>query len=199
MSLKIQVYSDYVCPFCYLAEFPLRAAIRGRDVEVEWMPFELRPEPSPTLRPEGEYLQQTWARSVYPMAERMGVPIVLPDASPQPHTHLAFEGDQFAKGRDLGPAYNERVLDAFFREGRDIGDVAVLSELAGEVGLDRVEFDAALRLRDDREAHRSALRHASDEAKITGVPAFVIGGRVLAGVQDEATLDAAITDALNRP
>jgi predicted DsbA family dithiol-disulfide isomerase len=69
---------------CYLAEFPLRQAIRGRDVQVEWMPFELRPETHPTLRPEGEYLQ-----SVYQIAQRMGVPIKLPPISPQPHSHLA--------------------------------------------------------------------------------------------------------------
>ena len=51
MPLTIKVYSDYVCPFCFLAEFPLQEAIRGKDVAVEWMPFELRPEPTPTLRP----------------------------------------------------------------------------------------------------------------------------------------------------
>src|SRR5436190_12364789 len=94
MPLKIKVYSDYVCPFCYLAEVPLREAIRGKDVEVEWMPFELRPEPQPTLRPEGDYLQRAWLQSVYPIARRMGVPIKLPALSPQPHTHLAFEGYQ---------------------------------------------------------------------------------------------------------
>ena len=47
-----------------VAEFPLKQAIVGRDVEVEWMPFELRPEPHPTLRPEGEYLQRAWSQSV---------------------------------------------------------------------------------------------------------------------------------------
>ena len=126
MPLKMQVYPDEVCPLGHLTGFRLRPAIRGRDVEVEWMPFELRPEPSPTLRSEGESLQQTWPRSVYPMAERMGVPIVLPDIAPQPHTHPAFEGDQFATGRGLGLVDNERVLDAFLREGRDIGDAAGL-------------------------------------------------------------------------
>ena len=51
-------------------------------VEVEWMPFELRPYPTPTLEPEGDYLQSGWRDSVYPMAERMGVRIVLPSVSP---------------------------------------------------------------------------------------------------------------------
>lgn len=44
--MKIKVYSDYVCPFCFLAEQPLEEAIKGKDVEVEWMPYELRPYPN---------------------------------------------------------------------------------------------------------------------------------------------------------
>jgi len=58
------------------------------------MPFELRPEPQPTLRPEGDYLQRAWQQSVYPIARQMGAPIALPPVSPQPHTLLAFEGYQ---------------------------------------------------------------------------------------------------------
>ena len=53
MTVTIWVYSDYVCPYCFLAEFPLKEAVEGKDVTVEWMPFELRPEPTPTLTPEG--------------------------------------------------------------------------------------------------------------------------------------------------
>ena len=105
------------------------------------MPFELRPEPHPTLRPEGEYLQRAWSQSVYPLARRMGVPIVLPQVSPQPHTHLAFEGFQYAKEHGKANEYNHRVLEAFFREGQDIGDTDVLTKLAGEVGLDEQEFE----------------------------------------------------------
>src|SRR3954453_19152818 len=170
MGIKIKVYSDYVCPFCYLAEFPLHEAVKGKDVEVEWMPFELRPYPNPTLRPEGEYLQQAWSRSVYPLARSMGVPIVLPQVSPQPHTHLAFEGYQYARERGKGNDYTLRVLEAFFREGRDIGDPAVLGELAGDVGLDREDFEQALATLRYREAHRQALRHSYEEAGVTGVP-----------------------------
>jgi hypothetical protein len=84
------------------------------------MPFELRPEPQPTLRPEGEYLQRAWSQSVYPLARRMGVPIVLPPVSPQPHTHLAFEGYQYAREHGKGSEYNHRVLEAFFVEGRPV-------------------------------------------------------------------------------
>ncbi len=160
------------------------------------MPFELRPEPHPTLRPEGEYLQRAWQQSVYPIARRMGVPISLPPISPQPHTHLAFEGYQYAKEHGQGNEYNRRILEAFFVEGRDIGDIGVLAALAGAVGLDAAEFREALRTRKYREAHRRALRHAYEEAGVTGVPLFVIGDRVLTGLQDRETLEAVIEEQM---
>jgi predicted DsbA family dithiol-disulfide isomerase len=59
--VRITVWSDYVCPFCYLEE-PVLDRIReeyGERVEVEWRVFKLRPEPVPTLDPDGEYLHST--------------------------------------------------------------------------------------------------------------------------------------------
>src|SRR5207248_2205224 len=99
------------------------------------------------------YLQRAWQQSVYPIARRMGVEIKLPQVSPQPHTHLAFEGYQYAKEHGRGNDYNHRVLKAFFVEGQDIGRSDVLTRLAGEVGLDQQEFEHALRTRKYREAH----------------------------------------------
>src|SRR5579871_5732313 len=162
------------------------------------MPFELRPEPLPTLRPEGDYLQRAWQQSVYPLARRMGVPITLPAVSPQPHTHLAFEGYQYAREDGKGNDYNHRVLKAFFVEGQDIGQINVLAKLAGEVGLNEKEFEQALRTRKYREAHRQALRHAYEEADVTGVRMFVIGDRVLTGLRDRGTLEAVIEEELAR-
>jgi predicted DsbA family dithiol-disulfide isomerase len=175
-----------------LAEFPLREAIRGKDVEVEWMPFELRPHPNETLRPEGDYLQRAWHQRVYPIARQMGVPIKLPTVSPQPHSHLAFEGFQYAKDHGRGNEYNHRVLEAFFVESQDIGEIGILSKLAGEIGLDNRDFEESLRTRKYREVHQRALRHAYEEAGVTGVPMFVIGDQVLTGLQDHDTLEAVI-------
>lgn len=162
------------------------------------MPFELRPEPQPTLRPEGDYLQRAWQQSVYPIARRMGVLIKLPTVSPQPHSHLAFEGYQYAKEHGKGNEYNHRVLQAFFVEGQDIGSIDVLTNLAGEVSLEEGEFEQALRTRKYRAAHQQALRHAYEEAGVTGVPMFVIGGHVLTGLQDRETLAAVIEEELAR-
>jgi predicted DsbA family dithiol-disulfide isomerase len=167
-------------------------------VTVEWLPFELRPFPTRTLLPEGEYLQAAWARSVYPLAARLGVPIRLPPVSPQPYTHLAFEGYQYAREHGKGNEYNHRVLAAFFQEGQDIGRPDVLARLAGEAGLDAGEFREALEARRYEGTHRRALHHAYYEAGITSVPTFVIGDRVLTGLQDADDLGRAIDAELRK-
>ena len=75
----------------------------------------------------------------------------------------------------------------------------VKTRLPGEVGLDPKEFEEALRTRKYREAHRRALRHAYEEAVVTGVPMFVIGGQVLTGLQDRETLEAVIEEERKGP
>lgn len=77
---------------------------------------------------------------MYPMSEQYGVKMVLPRVSPQPHTHLAFEGFQYAKEQGKGNAYNHRMFKAFFQEELDIGQVDVLVKLAGEIGLNEAEY-----------------------------------------------------------
>jgi predicted DsbA family dithiol-disulfide isomerase len=128
----------------------------------------------------------------------MGVPITLPQTSPQPYTYLAFEGFQYAQGHGQGNAYNHRVLTAFFQDGQDIGSIDVLTQVAGEVGLHEQEFREALQSRKYREAHQRALRRAHHKAGVVGVPMFVIGRQILTGLQDRETLGAVIGQELRR-
>lgn len=194
--MKIQVWSDFVCPFCMIAEQPLLEAVQasGLPVEIEWMPFELRPYPTPTLRPEDSYLQTVWPQSVYPMAERFGVELRLPRISPQPHTALAWQGYQYASAMGLGHAYNDLVLRAFFQEDQDIGRLDVLAQLASRVDLDAADFEAALREGRYREAHEQALAMARAQG-VSAVPAFRIGRRWLSGVQETRVLEQALREA----
>jgi predicted DsbA family dithiol-disulfide isomerase len=87
-------------------------------------------------------------------------------------------------------------LQAFFVEGRDIGDIGVLTKLASQVGLDEKEFSEALRTRKYRDTHQRALRHPYEEAGVTGVPMFINGDQVLTGLQDQQTLEAVIGEEL---
>lgn len=195
MPTTIEVFADFVCPFCYLAEQPLADAVEGRDVQIAWQPFELRAEPTPTLRPEDEYLQSTWQQVIYPMAERMGVPIVLPRVSPQPYSRLAFEGFAYAAEHGLGQRYTERIFRAFFVMQRDIGRVEVLTDIAAELRLDPDDFRAALDSGRYAHAHQQALRRAR-ELEITTVPTLLVDGQRLEGVPSAEALHRLLNDAV---
>lgn len=167
--------------------------MQGKDVEVTWMPFELRPYPTATLRPEDDYLQRAWRTSVYPMARRMGIDIKLPTVSPQPYTALAFEGLLFAQEHGKGNAYNSAVMRGFFQRDLDIGKLDILEGLASEVGLLSDEFRRALETGTFRDKHQQLLRHSYEEAHVTGVPLFMIGDMRLGALQDRKTLENAIS------
>ncbi|MGB6102299.1 MAG: DsbA family oxidoreductase [Pusillimonas sp.] len=194
---SITLYSDYVCPYCLLAEKGLSDAIGDRDIAITWRPFELRPAPEPTLRPEDPYLPSVWKRSVYPLAERLGVPIRLPSISPQPRTAKAFELLAMAQDEGLDNAYSLRVLRAFFQEDRDIGKPEVLIELAAEIGLDPDAARYALENGTYAQRHREAQRHAREDMQITSVPTIVVGKQVFRGTPPLDELKRAI-DQLER-
>ncbi|MFD4139755.1 DsbA family protein [Streptomyces sp. NPDC058572] len=193
-KIKIKVFSDYVCPFCMLAEGPLEEATKDLDVDIEWKPFELRAHPHPTLRPEDEYLPAIWARAVYPMARRLGVDIALPTVSPQPYTQLAFEGYQFAAERGEGIAYTRRMFRAFFQEDQDLGQLDILQALAEEIGLDGAAFRIALEDGTYREKHQHALREARAH-QVQSVPTILVGDTRIEGVPSPVQLRKAILDA----
>ncbi|WP_044748626.1 DsbA family oxidoreductase [Bacillus alveayuensis] len=194
MSLKIRVYSDFVCPFCYIGEKPLMEAIEGKDVELEWMPFELRPEPVEPLSPNSDYIQTVWQQSVKPLSARFGVNMELPDIDPIPRTHLAHEGYQYAKEQGKALEYVKAVFSAYWQEGKNISDIAVLSEAAEKIGLNKEEFRAALETRRYKDVHQQALRHAYEEANVTAVPTFIIGSRMLRGLHTKEMIEKIILE-----
>lgn len=191
---RITIYSDYVCPYCLLAEKVIEDVVGTRPVEIDWRAFELRPEPVPTLRPEDPYLPNVWRASVYPMARALGVEIQLPSCSPQPRTAKAFELLAMAKERGLGHEYSSRVLRAFFQEDRNIGDPDVLVALAADVGIEPGEARAALESGAYAKAHREALRHAHEDMAISSVPTIVVGNHVFRGTPLPEELRAALEE-----
>ena len=192
MMSQISIYSDYVCPYCLLAEAVVQQAIGDRQITIDWRAYELRPEPVPTLRPEDPYLPTIWRQSIYPLAEQFGIPIKLPTWSPQPRTRKAFELLAFAKERGLGHCYSVLVLKAFFQQDRDIGDQEVLIELAADAGLIPEEARQALESSTYAQHHRDALRHAREDMAITSVPTIVVGERVFRGIPPLEALRQAI-------
>lgn len=192
---RIHIWSDYVCPFCLIAdELVDRAIVDRPEVEVVHHAHELRPHPRPTLRPEDPYLPDIWQRAVYPMARRHEVALRLPSISPQPYTELAFRGAQYAADQRQAGVYHRRVMSAFFREDLDIGDREILAGLAEEIGLDPAAYTEAL---DDQEyaaRHRQELAQ-STRLDITVVPTILVGGRRIEGVASEGVIRRALDEA----
>jgi len=134
--LKVDIWSDYVCPFCYL-QLPvleqLQEAYRGR-IEVQWHAFELRPEPIAMLDPNAEYLRSTWSRTVFPMAQQRNMVLKMPPV--QPRSRKALEAAAFAASLGRFDVFHKQAFRAFFEHGRDIGHPPTLAALADESGLD---------------------------------------------------------------
>ena len=207
--LRIEVYSDLVCPWCYLGKRRLERALSGfpqRDqVEVVHRAFELDP-----TRPRG----QTFDR-VASLAQKYGLTEARARAMEEEmerraagdgleyHLLEGVLGNTFdahrlvllARGRGLAGAALERLYRAHFTENRSIFDLDSLSALAGEVGLPADEVRRAL----DGDAFAAEVRadeRAAREMGITGVPCFVLGGRhAVSGAQPAEVLGDALLRA----
>jgi predicted DsbA family dithiol-disulfide isomerase len=188
MSTKVDVFVDYVCPFCFLVEDAIEKLKRERDVEVRIRPFELRPDPVPTLRPEDEYLPRVWQASVYPMVERLGFDITLPSVSPQPRTEKAFMVLQLAQEVGKAEEYSEAMFTAFFQDDRDIGAEEVIVDVATSVGLERAQVEEALHSEDRRARHRADLDYAVGTLGLDVVPGIFIEGELVRGVPSATRL-----------
>lgn len=188
---KIQVWTDFVCPFCLLGEAIIEKAIEGLEVEIEWMPFELRPYPTPTLKPEDEYLPRVWKASVYPMAERLGVPIKLPTVSPQPYTRKAFLGLQYANQQGKGNEYTTAVMKAFFQQNLNIGEDQVLKSILANLGLNPAGLDEFVNSPQANAQHDADLQYAK-QLGIQAVPSLAVGKQFFSGVPSVQALRDAV-------
>ncbi|MFK5733027.1 DsbA family oxidoreductase [Pseudomonas urmiensis] len=195
-KLKIQVWIDFVCPYCLLGKKSLEAAVEGLDVEIEMMPFELREYPTPTLRPEDEYLPSAWKYGVYPAAEKMGISIKLPSVSPQPYTRDSLLVLQYAKEHGLGNEYAEAMLKAFFQENLDIGEFTVIRDVAASVGLPTESLQEILESAARGQRHDKELEYAQ-QIGIRAVPSMAIGQKVYSGMLDAQKLREVIISSIS--
>ena len=187
--MKVEIWSDVVCPWCYVGKRQFEAALTKFDhadqVSVEWRSFELDPNaPRVDDVPMKQILQRKYGmteeqadqanRRMTDLAAGLGLEYHL-DRVQRGNTFDAHRIIHLAAEHGGGDAMKERLLAAYFTEGRPVGDIDTLAQLAAEVGLDAGEVAATLHsdryaadVRDD-EAMASALG-------ASGVPFFVIDG-----------------------
>ncbi len=189
MSIIIQAFSDYVCPYCYLGEVALKRAAAATGAEIVHRAYQLRESGPPELEPRGERLSASWKNSISPMAQALGVEIRQP--SRLPLTRLAHEAAASARQQGRFEPFHRQLFKAYFVDDKDFSEVSVLKEIAWQAGLNPNELEKALA------EHRMAEDVDEDlliaqTYRITSVPTFVIAGHLLRGVQEEALFTKAI-------
>lgn len=180
--VSLDVFADYVCPYCRLAEPALRELMREDDaIDVRWRSFELRPATMPPLDPQAEYLKRVWEDRVLPLAAEVGVRMAMPPV--QPRTRRTHEAAHWARSIGRFDDYHAAVLTAFFERGEDIGEVDVLVSVADALGLPGAELRQALVSR-AFEQHVVDDEEEAKELDVGSVPAFIADGRFgVIGVQ----------------
>jgi predicted DsbA family dithiol-disulfide isomerase len=166
----IRFYYDVVCPYSYMESHVLEAAEDAGTVEVEWLPFELRPAPRPLLEPRGDHLRVDWTQHVYRRALALGIEIHLPRYQPRSTLPLAaclWAGEQ-GRLRELKHA----LYEAFFCEGEDIATDYEIARAAARSGLDPDGVVAAA-YSGERVEQLREIRRAAEEAGVRGVPSLL--------------------------
>lgn len=184
--MKIEVWSDFVCPFCYIANKHLEDALadfeHAKDVEIEYKSYQLDPQaqyiPGKTMNEtlaelKGMPLSQVeqMNNQVANMAGNVGLQFNN-DTAKYANTFDAHRLFQYAKSLSLGNQFDERLKKAYFTDSLLISDFETLINLAGELGIDREEARAVLE--SDRYASEvHAEIHEASKIGVQGVPFFV--------------------------
>ncbi|MEO6115951.1 MAG: DsbA family oxidoreductase [Pseudolysinimonas sp.] len=202
--IKVDVWSDIACPWCFIGKrkFEAGAAQFGGDVEVEYHSFELSPDtPVDFDGSEQDYLVTRGFPAdkidgmldrVTGIAESVGLHYDY-DALQHTNTVLAHQLIHYAKAHGRQLEMKERLLAAYFEQGKHVGRVEDLADLAAELGFDRDDVVRSLTSNEYLGAVR-ADQELAIEYGIQGVPFFVIDGKYgVSGAQDASTFANVLT------
>ena len=199
-DMRIDIYSDTVCPWCYLGKRRFDVAVAARphfEPRVTWRPFELNPDLPADGVDRAAYLAARVGDAervaavhaeLQRQGEASGIDFRFDLIRRMPNTRRSHLLIAHAARSGLQAAVKERIMRAYFEEGSDVGDTEELVRLAAEVGLSERAARSALVLRSGQDGVIAAERHAG-VLGITGVPTFVFDGQyTVSGAQDVGTL-----------
>lgn len=195
--MTIEIWSDIVCPFCYIGKVKLEAALRQfnrEGIEITWKSYQLMPEmitqpgkgvDKMLAETKGISLEQArqMQTQVTHMARQAGLVYHLEKAVTA-NTFRAHQLLHFAKAGGKQNAAEELLFKAYFTEGKNIDDLPTLLELGNSLGLDAAALQTAL----EEETYAGAVRKDIQEAQeigVRGVPFFVFDRKyAVSGAQD---------------
>ena len=175
-AMRVDVWSDFVCPFCLIGQLRLQRLAAERPLDVHWHAFMLRPPGSPPVDAAKRAMIQSHRPQLKAMVkEEFGIDLADPPIDTSTlHAHLLHK---YAERHGKGDAFHEAVLRAYWLDGRAIGDAAVLGELAVASGLEANALEHALQDEASRRAVDSDLGHAQ-AIGIHAVPSFLFAERL---------------------
>jgi len=186
--VKLDILSDPICPWCYIGKTHLDRALEAagdHPFEIEWHPFQLNPDMPAEGMDRRQYLEAKFggrdnAVRVYGQiadaAEAAGIEIDFGAITRTPNTLDAHRLIHWAGIEGRQTPVVMALFTAYFKDGRDIGDAAVLTDIAGQAGLDAAMIAQLLQGEADRDDIRARDRWARDKG-VTGVPTFIVGQR----------------------
>ena len=203
--LTIDVVSDVVCPWCFIGKHKMEAALAtmpDRVFDVRWHPFQL----DPTIPRGGvdrhAYLANKFGEEriaamharLEAAGESAGVTFAFDRIKISPNTLDAHRLIRWSRSAGVQNAVKERLMQLYFVEGADIGDAAVLIDVAAAHGMDADTVARLLADGSDTDAVQAEIAQAQ-RVGVTGVPFFIIAGRyALSGAQEAAVIAEAIAN-----
>lgn len=212
-AVEISVNYDYICPWCWVGHLNLASGIRAANlpgsVSIQYVPFELNPTMPVDGMDRREYRTAkfgSWVRSqgmdaqVAATGLAAGAQFNYDKISRTPNTRLAHQLMQYALS--IGDAHKteaiyQSIFAAYFSEGRDIGLLGTLVEIAGKNGFDAAATEGYLTQGRGLPKVLEAQRLAQQQG-IRSVPTVFIGGVAISGAQPPAVFASALQAALDR-
>ena len=205
-TLTIDVVSDVVCPWCYVGEKRLGLALADEQepVEIRWRPFQLDPTIPQGGLDRAEYMERKFGKGgrlkevhdrLTALGAEVGIPFAFDRIRRAPNTLDAHRLIRWAASTGRQAEAVDRLFRAYFTEGLDVGDPAVLVPIARECGLDPERVATLLGGDDDSDAVKAEIAQAQ-ALGVSGVPFFIFAGRLaVSGAQDVEVLRGAMAQA----
>lgn len=197
-KLKVIVYSDYICPFCYIGFHRIEKLKERFNLEVEWEPFELHPEtPKEGFKMDRisfprEYLDMVMA-NVRRLADEDG--LVIKFSGKLPNSRLALFISEFSRIKGKFDEFHKLVFEEYWKEGKDIGDLSLLLDLAESIGL--VKDEILDYIKSDEPINKlNKNMFELGKCGINGVPTFLIGNQFVIGAQPYEVFEKVIKQNL---
>jgi len=200
-ELKVTVFSDYICPFCYVGHHRLMRLRDEYDLKINWCFIEIHPETSAEGEPVAslDYPSEQWnqlMQNLEAVAKEEGIAMAEHTFTTNSKDALLLSEAAKEQGREKFYDLHEKLFAAFFVDSRNIGDRNILRELAADCGIDNEAIESAWQ---DEKYQQCILSnyHAARQHEIQGVPSFIFGERKLTGVVTEDVMRSAASDMIN--